>query len=471
MKIFGWNLTFSKSDAAYSSLYRSTSRGSAPGPSPTDSRNELTDYARSELTKAARFFDKRSGFVRGLSQDMALYSVGDGFIPQPQTTSREWNRSAKRAFKDWAARADITGRHSLTTLLHIISRTMDRDGEAFVIKTRNRFGRPALQVIEAHRCTSGENPPEGMVDGILFDSYGAPASYRFLRDDGSFRDVPAGAVCHIHDPESVSAARARPALTHGIDRLLDEREILSAGVKGVKDQFQVTRAVTAPDDAAESAGASFGAASVAADGTVTASDVNSAIGGATVILPQGSSITNLTCDLPGAQVMGLLEHLKKEVAGGVLPYEFAHDPSKVGGAVVRLVVAKADRVFGHRQTLLIEQLLNGVWAWVIGDCIARGELEANADFWRVEWITPRRVTVDAGRDSNANREDVKVGMKNIADDFGERSMDYEEELERMAEAVALRKEVAARYGIDPRDLYNPAPNNAQPVQPSNDPQE
>jgi hypothetical protein len=58
----------------------------------------------------------------------------------------------------------------------------------------------------------------------------------------------------------------------------------------------------------------------------------------------------------------------------VIPFEFAADSSKIGGAGVRLIVAKADRRFSFRQMILESRLIKPVWAYVIGDAIARGFL-------------------------------------------------------------------------------------------------
>lgn len=464
MNLFGFQFGF-RNGSAHEGASSTPNRRSPNGPRPTDAKNELPAYTRDELVRRARWADKNSGMARAIARDHQLYAIGDGIRAQAATENPEWNRKAEKLWRDWSREADITRRYSLTQLLHIVSRTIDRDGEVFVVKSRNRFGRPALQLIEAHRCADGESPLAGMVDGVAFDEFGAPATYRFIRDDGSARDVPAAAVCHLHEPDAISASRARPFLAHGLNSILDEAEIVAANKKGVKDQLRVARLVTTAQGTAESAGPAFGSVP-AADGSVSADEIDARLGfGATAVLPNGSGVTNLMNNLPNPTFQGFLEWIRREVSSGALPYEFVQDPSKVGGAAVRLVVGKADRAFSHRQLLIIEQLLEKVWPWVIADFIARGELEAAADFWRSAWVTPRRVTVDAGRDANANREDVKVGLKTLSDDFAERGMDYEEELRRRARDAQIRKRIAAEFGVSERDLYDPAPNNAQPAQP------
>jgi capsid protein len=131
----------------------------------------------------------------------------------------------------------------------------------------------------------------------------------------------------------------------------------------------------------------------------------------------------------------------------VLPYEFAADSSSVGGAGVRLVVAKADRRFSYRQLILINRLIEPVWAYVIGDAIARGELPAQPQWWRISSTTPRRITVDAGREAQQNRADVEMGLKTISQSYGELGLDFEEEMRVRARNATVLVELAGEFQV------------------------
>jgi len=90
-----------------------------------------------------------------------------------------------------------------------------------------------------------------------------------------------------------------------------------------------------------------------------------------------------------------------------IPFEFAADSSKVGGAGVRLIVAKAVRRFSFHQMILERRLIRPVWAYVIGDAINRGLLPPVAGWWKIAIVGPKRVTTDAGREAQQNRADVE----------------------------------------------------------------
>ena len=72
----------------------------------------------------------------------------------------------------------------------------------------------------------------------------------------------------------------------------------------------------------------------------------------------------------------------------------------------------------------------------------------------MNFTTPRRVTVDAGREAMQNRADVQAGLKTLSDHFAELGMDFHEEIENRAREMHHIKETAAKYGIPPQLLFD-----------------
>jgi capsid protein len=174
-----------------------------------------------------------------------------------------------------------------------------------------------------------------------------------------------------------------------------------------------------------------------------------------VALKPNESIDSFEPKRPSPTFTGFLEHLRRDSALGVLPYEFAADSSKVGGAGVRLVVAKADRRFSYRQMILIQRFIKPVWFYVIGDAIDRGELPAVQGWWKISCVCPRKLSVDAGREAQQNRSDVEMGLKTISDHYEELGADFGEELERRARDAKMILETAAKYGVPLDMLWKP----------------
>jgi len=434
-------------------------RSRVPGVLPTDTKRDLTPAVRNELVRRSRYLHKNSGFVRELVGNMAIYSTGDGIKPQAQSPDPAWNRAAEEYFANWSSQCEITRRFSFAECQALVCRAVDVDGEYFVHKTRDANNRPVLQLIETHRIGDGgtSGAPTPFRDGIGIDSYGAPLFYRLIQDEGDTKELPAESVLHIFEPESVSAMRHPPTVQHSINHILDEMELLALEKHAVKDNADISRVIkTDRGEIGEDGDFSL---PVTGTGNQDPSDpvaLQKIVGGKLVALKPNESIDSFESKRPSPTFTGFLEHLRRDAALGVLPFEFAADSSKIGGAGVRLVVAKADRRFSYRQLILIQRFLLPVWAYVIGDAIAQRELPAQPGWHKVRWQRPKRVTVDAGREAQQNRADVETGLKTLSESYAELGLDFEEQAEIRAQDARLMIDLATKYSVPLEMLYRPS---------------
>jgi capsid protein len=457
-----WSTTFESANS-------SPRRGEVPGAYPTDSKKELTQWVRAELVRKSRYLHKNSGFVRELVGNMALYSTGDGIRVQAQSSNPDWNLAAEEYFDMWSAGCEVTGRFSFEECQSLVCRGVDIDGEYFVHKTRNRAGEPRLQLLESHRISGDWNAAS--TDGVTLDAYGAPISYCVRQDDNTGTEIPAAAMLHIFEPEWASGVRSHPTIQHSINHVLDEIEMLALEKHAVKDNSDVSRVITTERGEIDENG-DFIITGEAGGETADASDpaaLQKIVGGKMVALKPGEKIESYTSNRPSPTFTGFLEHIRRDSALGVLPYEFAADSSKVGGAGVRLVVAKADRRFSYRQMILERRLIRPVWAYVIGDAIARGILQPAAGWWKITTVPPRRITVDAGREAQQNRADVEMGLKTLTDHYTELGSTFAHELERRAQDAKLIVETAAKYGVPVDMLWKPTGSPISPALPEEPP--
>jgi capsid protein len=430
-------------------------RGYVPGSSPTDARNELTPGVRTELVRKSRYLHKNSGFMRELVANMAIYSTGDGIRVQAQSPDPEWNRAAEAHFALWSARCEVTRRFSFEECQALVCRGMDIDGEYFIHKTRDADGEPKVQLIESHRV-GDEFGSKDSIDGVGLDAWGAPVFYRVLEDHGKGRDLPAPAILHIHEPEWAGGVRSHPTIQHSINHVLDEMELLALEKHAVKDNADVSRILkTARGEIDDNGDFVVGGHTGAGEGSdpVTLQRI---VGGKLVALKPDESLDSFQSNRPSPTFTGFLEHLRRDSALGMIPFEFAADSSKIGGAGVRLIVAKADRRFSFRQMILERRLIRPVWAYVIGDAISRGILPPAAGWWKISSVPPKRVTVDAGREAQQNRADVEMGLKTLSDHFQELGADFGEEIERRAADAKLILETAAKHGVPVEMLWKPS---------------
>jgi capsid protein len=89
------------------------------------------------------------------------------------------------------------------------------------------------------------------------------------------------------------------------------------------------------------------------------------IGGKVIGMDPNEDLESFESKRPNNAFTGFLEAIMRDASGGVFPYEFSTDPTKAGGAVVRLIVAKAQRTFEAHQRVLIERFLNPLWGYFI----------------------------------------------------------------------------------------------------------
>ena len=434
-------------------------------PWPADQKRTMTVFDRQELTRKMRWLSVNAGLVRQMISDNVLYSIADGIKAQAASGNAEWDKLAEEYFERWANKpCEISGRYNFWECQQIACRKIDVDGEIFVLKTYSSDGSPLLQMIESHRVGTSANAagtPDGMWDGVMFNKFGAVIGYNVIKSDGTTRLVPSNSMLHVYHPEQVSGARAYSPLQHSINNLIDILEILSLEKVAVKTASDITRTITRENPQFDGSTADFEAFGMRPQDYPNQvydnpEQVGSFIGGKILSLAPGEKLDSFQSNRPNDSFNGFIEHLQRDSAAGVLPYEFTADPTKAGGAAVRLVVSKAERHVGARQHMFMTRFLTPVWGYVIGNAIANGEIPANDNWSKVNWVTPRRVTVDAGREAAANQRDIEMGLKTLSDHFAELGMNPRDEIRRRASDARLLIDTATEFNVPLSMLYRPS---------------
>ncbi len=436
---------------AFDSAKTSPRRGNPPGAYPTDAKNELPSYTRTELIRRARYLEKNSGHIRGTLRDMKVYGIGDGIRPNAKSPNSEWNRKAEEYFRMWSRRCDITNRFSFRELQGMASRAIDVDGEVFIVKTFNSAGVPKLQVMETHRLVN-ESGESGVQGGIKFGKYGEPIAYYFKgADEYSVHKVPASFVLHIFEPERISYIRQFPNIQHSILDVLDRNEILALEKQKVKLISDIARIITSEGNNIDDS--DFNVNESGEQPETNPRDIERKFGGKSIRLQPGEKIEAFESNIPSPTFSGFLSELQRSGSLGVLPYEFAVDSSKVGGAGVRLVLSKAQRYIDDRGRTLDERLNWPVWMFVIGHAITNGLLPKQVGWHKVSWTHPKRATVDAGREEQQQRLNVEAGLKTLENAYAELGLDFEAEMQTRATNARYMMRLAGIPDTEPIPLW------------------
>jgi lambda family phage portal protein len=182
---------------------------------------EARPEVRRTLRQRSRYEIANNSYAKGIVQMLANDTIGTGPRLQILSNDEPWNNEVETAFADWCEAVKLPAK------LRLMRVARCQDGESFAILSTN----PKLpndvtmdvRVIEADRVARGLHWAEDdrTVDGIRFDAYGNPLSYRVLKYhpgdtqyavDGEAIIVPAEYMLHIFRAD-------RPGLHRGIPEL------------------------------------------------------------------------------------------------------------------------------------------------------------------------------------------------------------------------------------------------------------
>lgn len=271
--------------------------------------------------------------------------------------------------------------------------------------------------------------------GVKLDRHNAPVAYRITSQPASGTaksvDVPAVNVLFCADYQRFGQVRGLSRLYPVINKLLDRGEIMHSLTKGIKMRAQVGWAIEQQLQQNQvnlvPGGAGAGAALVAPrpqtmiDGgggkKLTLEQFFG--GGESVRLEAGQSFKTVESDHPSDNVREHLDNLCRDVAWGMrYPVELLWNITQLGGANTRFVMADAQSQIETEQQLLVEQFLGPYYIAWVRDMIEAGEIE-DADDWMLHtWLTPKRLTVDFGRDGKLHIEQAKRGHITLKSLYG-----------------------------------------------------
>lgn len=387
-----------------------------------DSKADLNEGTRVELLKLARHMYRNVGLIKGAVDSIATYSVGPGLRPQYRGKNAEFGTLCEEYWRDVVTpNPEVTGRMTWADLLMALSRSIDVDGDVFIIMTENG----KLQVVEGHRVCEADQ--YGTADGVFLGKLGEPTAYLIQTGD-DYRKIQAEAIMHLMEIERPDQIRGGSSLARALNHVRDLKMLGEFEKDALKLQGSIAAVITtAEGDALANTGGFFGNIQPLDTGesSIAREEITSS---ATIPrLGPGEKIEMVSPTRPNSSFEPFAKFLIRDVAMGLgLPVEFVYDPASVGGAGMRFVVAKAQRRFEQRQRLLIDRFCNRAWRYFIGTAIANGDLPADEDYAKVTWQTPKSLTVDAGREAQQSREDYKAGLTTLSDYFGELGMDWME---------------------------------------------
>jgi capsid protein len=415
-------------------------------------RDPIPKWERVDLIDMGRYLYSNDGIVKGAIDDLSRYSFP--LVPQAKTNNGKWNILAEDYFANWAQSADIKGRLHFYDMQRLASVCLDRDGDIGVLHVNTDEGLK-LQLIEADIIRDAPNNQGDWDQGVSYDPLGRAKAYSILdnpEDETSFRSVPASQMCLLFDPERADQQRGISSISHAVAHIRDKKEILAYEKLGVKNLSSFSAVLQSEyDEPDEDA---FGLSEIEgldSQGNPTEITVSQMQSGEIPILRKGETLTAFQGNRPSATFQGFLEFLVREFSVGLgLPYEFVWNTQSLTGPSQRFVMGKAQRKFEERQRLFYK-LINKTWAMVIAQGIDERELPTEEGWQKCRIQAPAKLTIDVGRESREEREDVSAGLMTRAHHFGQRGMDWQNEVDQQAKEFSYimekSQELADKYDL------------------------
>jgi hypothetical protein len=146
------------------------------------------------------------------------------------------------------------------------------------------------------------------------------------------------------------------------------------------------------------------------------------------------------------------------------PYAFYNGHGVGGGTAQRTEIAMAQRAIEDRQDLLF-YAARRIVSYAVAKAQKRGDLPQSADWYKWEFSTPPKLTIDDGRVMKELESAYKLGFKSAGDITAAMGKKYSDVVRAKAEEAALRqvitKEIEQKYGvkIDAREIAMMNPND------------
>jgi len=408
-----------------------------------DHKNDINPYDRTRTLGLARKMYISNPLVRGAVDTMVRNSIGSGIKVQARTADNSWNEKAEMFFDSFSGICDIAGVHDFNEMQRVVATTMLRDGECFLVLNSTKSGYPQLELVESHKC---ETPKElskdkRITDGVKVNASGKPLSYYFKIANDKYEEVNAEDVIVVAEYDRPHQYRAISRLGCAMTQILDRDELLTYEMQASKLASVIGLVVKRKDSSG-----GFLSQTKQMDNGVNAETIFG--GGAIANLGIGEDLQTIQSSRPNSALDQHLEQYIRSIALALgIPYELVWK-ADLSGPSQRFVIGQAQRRFEEIQDVLINRLIKRVYRWSTAKAIKRGDLPENAEWYKAVYQTPKKISIDVGRDATAEREDYLVGMRSLADLAGERGDEWQEIIRQKAIEAKYIADIAREYGVE-----------------------
>ena len=399
---------------------------------------EADPAVRKTLRTRARYEVQNNSYARGIVSTLANDTIGTGPRLQMLFDSEEVNHEIEHDFAVWAKKVHLAAK------LRTIRMARCQDGEAFVLLGQNPNLRSDvkldLQLVEADRVTDDElNADATSVDGITFDTFGNPKSYKVLKNhpggtasfDLDFKVVKAEDMIHVFRQDRPEQHRGIPEITAALPLFAHLRRFTLA-------------VVSAAEAAADFAGVLYTDAPANGEAdAVEAMDTIQLERNMLLTMPGGWKMSQVDPKQPVTTYGEFKHEVLNEIARCLnIPYNIAAcNSSGYNYASGRLdhqtyyKSLKVDQAFVE-ETVLDRILERWLREWALVNREKVDECDCNH-----VWFWDGHEHVDPSKEATAQEKRLANNTTTLAAEYAKQGKDWETELRQRAKEKSLMDEL------------------------------
>jgi capsid protein len=431
-----------------------------------DTRDELDTFSHNEIISRVRWLYANVGFIKGFVINSAAL-VGS-LRAQSKALDNTWAAQAEAAFLQRTGSAmsfDRSGKFNFRTAQLMLTRQALRDGDVLTVLTESKSGGAMFAFYEAHQLKAPSDTKDFRA-GVRLDPEDRHVEYGLFREGQAVTKVDANRCIYFGEFASAGNRRAYPPLAHAVNHALDITETW-ANVKAAIKAASLFGVVRERESAATTKSRD-GMPGTLARGTNPSAegalDVASVWGAGQIPeMPAGHKMRILHDDRPSPNQMEFVNTLQTDIACGFgLPLEVIWKISNLTGPGVRFVMEVASRWISLRQDAL-EDWCRRVWIYVIAKEMKAGRLPyppEGIEWWNVDFVPERDITIDQGRVGRQKMEEVRSGMSTFSQYHREQGRDWQESAIQRVREEKFHRDLCEKEGVDYHSVFPPAPGSA-----------
>lgn len=441
-----------------------------------DAHRNMTGASRRVMMSIGRWVYENVPQVKGAVNEVADYGASN-YQRQFAGTDKVWGKTAQDWLNNHDKICDVRGRpYNMATMRRNVILSFMRDCDCGIVYVDTPSGYPLLQAIPGHRIggrtneaafvLDGDNKGRRIIDGVIVGDYGQPLAYRVYGEnkwDYSFIDVPADNMFLNFIPNYIDQVRGVAEISSGLFDWQDVKErrkfeLLAAKIMSSIAVIEVNErgepapgisAIATPDSGTDASGTATGLVTEMLDGgTIRYMKSNA-----------GNELKTLESNRPSANAQAFeADIVRAAFAGMNWSMDFSLDPSKVGGASLRLVVDKIARRVQFIQDNLISPLMLSIDGWRVAKAIKIGQLPPSPEWWMWSHVGQGRLTADEKYSQDVAVSKIRSGISSPQIEIGKTGEIWENVQD---DSIAYEKRLQERCkaeGVDPNRIILLTPN-------------